>query len=99
MHLTCLRVLSAIVMSLALLIVLVASDAVAKGGGSRGGGYRGGGHSGGGHVGVRPYTRRDGTYVQPHHRTAPNSTQHDNFSSKPNLNPYTVKPGTRDPER
>lgn len=74
-------------------------EAQARGGGRGGGGYRGGGHSSGGHVGVRPHTRRDGTYVQPHHRTAPNSTQRDNFGSKPNVNPYTGKPGTREPER
>ena len=66
---------------------------------ARGVGSRGGGHSSGGNVGVKPYTKRDGTYVQPHHRTAPNSTQRDNFGSKPNVNPYTGKPGTREPER
>ena len=64
-----------------------------------GNGYRSGGHNSGGHVGVRPHTRKDGTFVQPHQRTAPNSTQRDNFSSKPNSNPYTGKPGTREPER
>lgn len=66
---------------------------------ARGGGGRGGGHSSGGHTSVRPYTKHDGTYVQPHHRTVPNSTQRDNFSSKPNINPYTGKAGTRDPQR
>lgn len=71
-------------------------EAQARGGSS---GYRGGGHSSGGHVGVRPHTRRDGTFVQPHRRTAPNSTQRDNFTSKPNSNPYTGKPGTREPQR
>lgn len=78
----------------------IVSDAIARGGGGRGGGYRGGSHSGGGsHVTVRPHTRRDGTHVDGHRRTGPNSTQRDNFSSKPNVNPYSGKPGTKEPQR
>jgi hypothetical protein len=46
---------------------------------------------------VRGYTRRDGTYVAPHMQTNPNSTKTDNWSSKPNVNPYTDKAGTIDP--
>ena len=45
------------------------------------------------HVYVEPYTRSDGTTVQGHMRTAPNSTNTDNFSTIPNVNPYTGKPG------
>jgi len=45
------------------------------------------------HVKVSGYTRKDGTYVQPYFRTAPNSTNQDNFSTKGNTNPYTGKPG------
>ncbi len=30
-------------------------------------------------VKVRGYTRKDGTYVRPHRRTAPNSTKSDNY--------------------
>ena len=80
----------------AIILVLLAStsDVYARGSGSRGGG-----HNSGGHTSVKPYTKRDGTYVQPHHRTVPNSTQRDNFSSKPNVNPYTGKEGTREPKR
>ena len=48
---------------------------------------------------VQPYTRRDGTFVQPHHRTRPNDSLFDNYSSKPNVNPFTGKPGTIDPYR
>ena len=48
-------------------------------------------------VEVRPYTRQDGTFVQPHHRTPPNDSLFDNYSSKPNVNPFTGKPGTVDP--
>jgi hypothetical protein len=48
-------------------------------------------------VAVRGYVRSDGTYVQPSTRTAPNSTKTDNWSSAPNVNPYTGKAGTVDP--
>ena len=46
---------------------------------------------------VRGYVKRDGTYVMPSHRTSPNDTKFDNWSSKPNVNPYTGKAGTKDP--
>jgi len=42
---------------------------------------------------VRGYTRRDGTYVAPHHRTEPNQFRYDNYSSQGNTNPYTGQPG------
>lgn len=45
------------------------------------------------HVQVRGYNRSDGTYVQPHMRTAPNNTNSDNFSTIGNTNPYTGQPG------
>lgn len=45
-------------------------------------------------VGVDGYYRKDGTYVQPHHRSDPNSTSNDNWSTKGNTNPYTGKEGT-----
>lgn len=46
---------------------------------------------------VRGYTRSNGTYVQPHYQTAPNSTKLDNYSTRGNYNPYTGKAGTVDP--
>ena len=46
---------------------------------------------------VNGYVRRDGTYVQPHYRTEPNSTKLDNYSTLGNVNPYTGAPGTKDP--
>lgn len=49
----------------------------------------------GGTVHVNGYTRKDGTYVAPHYRSAPNSTKADNWSTKGNVNPYTGKPGTK----
>ena len=46
---------------------------------------------------VNGYTRSNGTYVAPHYRTAPNSTNIDNFSTIGNVNPYTGKNGTVQP--
>lgn len=48
-------------------------------------------------VQVDGHIRRDGTYVPPHTRTAPNSTINDNWSTKPNVNPNTGRAGTREP--
>ena len=45
-------------------------------------------------VKVRGYYRKDGTYVAPHYRSAPNNTVRDNWSYKGNINPYTGKEGT-----
>ena len=53
------------------------------------------GKSSGAPVSVRGYTRKDGTYVQPHMRSAPNGTKADNWSTLGNVNPYTGKVGTR----
>jgi len=46
---------------------------------------------------VKGYVKKDGTYVAPHHRTNPNNTQRDNWSSKPNYNPHTGKDGKKEP--
>jgi len=46
---------------------------------------------------VRGYTRSNGTYVQPHHRTDRNATRNDNWTTRPNVNPYTGTTGTRSP--
>jgi hypothetical protein len=46
---------------------------------------------------VRPYIKKDGTYVAPHVRSKPNNTTLDNWSTKGNVNPYTGKAGTVDP--
>ena len=51
---------------------------------------------GGSHA-VKGHVTKDGTYVAPHHATNPNATKTDNYSSKPNVNPYTGKAGTVDP--
>ena len=43
------------------------------------------------------YTTNNGTHVQPHQQTNPNSTQRDNYSATGNVNPYTGAVGTRNP--
>jgi len=55
--------------------------------------------SGGGSHSVKGHVKKNGTYVQPHRATNPNQTQRDNWSSKPNVNPYTSKPGTKETEK
>lgn len=50
------------------------------------------------HVWVNGYTKSNGTYVEGHYRTAPNSTNVDNFSTKGNTNPYTGQAGYITPD-
>jgi hypothetical protein len=45
-------------------------------------------------VSVRGYNRTDGTYVQPHHRSNPDGTPSNNWSTKGNINPHTGEEGT-----
>jgi hypothetical protein len=51
-----------------------------------------------GDVSVGGYFKRDGTYVQPHMRSAPDSSYNNNWSTYPNVNPYTGQQGTRPPK-
>ena len=46
---------------------------------------------------VNGYNRSNGTYVEPYHRTEPNSTKLDNYSTRGNVNPYTGQAGHVDP--
>jgi hypothetical protein len=48
---------------------------------------------------VRGYVTKKGTYVAPNRATNPNSTQRDNYSSTPNINPANGKQGTKEPVR
>lgn len=50
-------------------------------------------------VQVKGYYRGNGTYVNPYYRTSPNSTNIDNFSTIGNINPYTGKNGTIQPDQ
>lgn len=79
-----------------LLVLLVAGcllaapvQAFAKGGGRAGSGGKGGTTT------VRSHTRKDGTYVQGHRRTAPDGWKGNNWSTRGNVNPDTGKPGTK----
>ena len=44
---------------------------------------------------VSGYTRSNGTYVQPHYQTNPNSTRADNYGTLGNVNPHNGRVGTR----
>ena len=43
---------------------------------------------------VNGYTRKDGTYVQGHYRSDRNQTNHDNYSTSGNTNPFTGSSGS-----
>jgi hypothetical protein len=42
---------------------------------------------------VKGYTKKDGTYVQPHKQTNPDQLRRNNYSSEGNYNPNTGKEG------
>lgn len=44
---------------------------------------------------VKGYFKSDGTYVQPHYRTTPDSSRMNNWSTQGNVNPYSGKSGTK----
>ena len=44
---------------------------------------------------VRTYVKRDGTMVQSHRRTTPDRHFNNNYSTAPNINPYTGAEGTK----
>lgn len=44
---------------------------------------------------VSGYTKSNGTYVAPSHRTSADSIKSNNWSTKGNINPYTGKLGTK----
>lgn len=46
---------------------------------------------------VKGYTKKDGTYVAPHHRSSPDGTKDNNWSTQGNTNPYTGQQGTKPP--
>jgi hypothetical protein len=43
---------------------------------------------------VRPYTRSNGTYVPHHYQTNPDRSFQNNWSTYPNINPFTGRQGT-----
>ena len=46
---------------------------------------------------VRGHYRSNGTYVQPHYRSDRDGSFNNNWSTRPNINPYTGREGTRSP--
>lgn len=46
---------------------------------------------------VHGYIKKNGTYVQPHHQTAPDHNVFNNYSTKGNVNPYNGKVGRVSP--
>ena len=46
---------------------------------------------------VRPHVTQNGTYVEGHYRSNPDSSRTNNYSSQGNLNPYTGQQGTVNP--
>lgn len=48
-------------------------------------------------VNVDSYFKSDGTYVKKHYRSDPDGEFNNNWTTKPNVNPYTGKRGTREP--
>ena len=53
--------------------------------------------SSGSSVYVRGYTKSNGTYVEPHYRSAPDGDPTNNYSYPGNTNPYTGETATGDP--
>lgn len=47
---------------------------------------------------VQGYTRKDGTYVQPHFKSEPSRLKSDNYSASGNTNPYTGERGSKNHE-
>ena len=46
---------------------------------------------------VQGYLKGNGTYVQPHYRSSPDRSYNNNWSTRPNVNPYTGQRGTLAP--
>lgn len=46
---------------------------------------------------VRPHVTKNGTYVEGHHRSNPDSSRQNNYSSQGNYNPYTGQQGNVNP--
>lgn len=46
---------------------------------------------------VQGYTKKNGTYVEPHYRTSEDSNKFNNYSTQGNVNPYNGNVGHVDP--
>ena len=77
------------------LLLVFGGEVEARGGGFRGRSFGPGFGSNPRSHSVRPYTRRDGRFVPPHRQSNPNREWRDNWSTNPNVNPYTGREGSR----
>ena len=77
------------------ILLVLSVDAEARGGGFRGLSIGPGFGSNPRSHAVRPYIRRDGHFVPPHWQSNPNKEWRDNWSTKPNENPYSGREGSR----
>jgi hypothetical protein len=82
------------ILACALVLASVATASAQYLGSSSGGGLYGTGSNPSSHY-VSPHVTSNGTAVQGHYQTNPNSTQLDNYSTRGNVNPYTGAVGTR----
>ena len=64
---------------------------------ARGGGSHGSSHASSSAAHVQGHVTKNGTYVAPHYRSAPDGNKFNNWSTQGNVNPYTGKAGTRSP--
>jgi hypothetical protein len=76
-------------------VLMVTDEAQARGGGFRPRAIGPGLGSNPRSHAVGPYIRRDGRFVSPHWQSNPNQEWRDNWSTKPNVNPYTGREGSR----
>ena len=81
--------------AIALLFAAAATGVFAKGGGSHAGSYSPGTGSKSSSTAVHGYVKKDGTYVEPHQRSTPDSKFDNNWTTKGNDNLYTGKGGSR----
>lgn len=85
---------------LALCIAAMPAFAQSYYGGGHTNSMYGGGQTPGGYGSdqqVNGYARSNGTYVEPYHRTAPDSNPYNNYSTQGNVNPYTGQMGYKNP--
>ena len=78
-----------------LTIATVATFAAAKGGGRHSNSVGPGTGSSSSSTPVHGYTKKDGSYVEPHQRSTPDKKFENNWTTKGNENPHTGKDGSQ----
>ena len=79
----------------ALVVVSAATFATAKGGDHHSSSSGPGTGSSSSSTHVHGYTKKDGTYVEPHQRSTPDKKFENNWTTKGNENPHTGKDGSQ----